>query len=374
MDSGLNETTDGKARPLRPGFAACAAKALAPASAHRRGIRKGLPERHAKIRAMSRRFHILTALSDGRFHSGEALGEALGISRTAVWKHLKALGEWGLDVHAVPGKGYRLAAPLELLRREPILAALDRDSRPLLAGLELHPHLASTNSHLSARAAAGLASGHACLTEYQTAGRGRRGRGWVSPFAANIYLSVLWRFTLSPAALGGLGLAVGVAVARTLQQAGLHDIGLKWPNDVMWRGGKLAGTLLEMSGESSGPVAVVIGIGLNVRMPAPAGAVIDQPWVDLETALGRGVSRNAVAGRLLHHLLQALRQYQLAGLTPFLEEWRRHDLIAGKTVRLQLPHRILTGVAQGVDPSGALLLQDRGTITRHTAGDVSVRL
>jgi len=323
---------------------------------------------------MSKRLDILYALGDGRFHSGEALAQALGVSRTAVWKHLQALGEWGLDVHAVPGKGYRLAAPLELLRREAIVAALDQNSRPLLADLELHLQLTSTNTHLSARATAGLPSGHACLAEYQTAGRGRRGRSWVSPFAANVYLSLLWRFSLAPATLGGLGLAVGVAVVRALQQAGLQGIGLKWPNDVIWRGRKLAGTLLEMTGESFGPVAVIIGIGLNVRMPASAGAAIDQDWVDMETALGAGTSRNALAGVLLHHLLLALRDYQNAGLAPFLEEWRRHDLIAGKSVRLQLPHRTLTGIAQGVDQTGALLLQDRGTVTSHAAGEVSVRL
>lgn len=322
---------------------------------------------------MSTRLHILTALGDGRFHSGEALAHTLGVSRTAVWKHLQALAEWGLDVHAVPGKGYRLAAPLELLRREAVLEALDHESRPLLAELEVHPQLGSTNTHLGTRLAA-LTSGHACLAEYQTAGRGRRGRSWVSPFGANIYLSLLWRFSLSPSSLGGLGLAVGVAVARALHEAGLQEIGLKWPNDILWRGRKLAGTLLEMSGEASGPVAVVIGIGLNVRMPAPAGAAIDQAWVDLETAVGGGVSRNATAGLLLHHLLLTMRQYQTAGLAPFLEEWRRRDLIAGRTVHLQLANRTLTGVAQGVDHTGALLLRDRGTVTSHTAGEVSVRL
>jgi len=323
---------------------------------------------------MSKRLDILYALGDGRFHSGQALAHTLGVSRTAIWKHLQVLGELGLEVHAVAGKGYRLAAPLELLRPEAIVAALDPNSHPLLSGLELHLQLTSTNTHLGARASLGLPSGHACLAEYQSAGRGRRGRSWISPFAANIYLSLLWRFSLAPATLGGLGLAVGVAVVRALRQAGLQDLGLKWPNDVIWRGRKLAGTLLEMSGESFGPVAVIVGIGLNVRMPATAGAAIDQDWVDMETALGNTVSRNALAGMLLHHLLLALRDYQSAGLAPFLEEWRRHDLIAGKAVRLQLPNHTLTGIAQGVDQTGSLLLRDHGTVTSHAAGEVSVRL
>lgn len=323
---------------------------------------------------MSKRFEILKTLGDGRFHSGAQLGIALGVSRTAVWKHLQALGELGLDIYAVPGKGYRLASPLELLQRDAILTALTEESRALLSELELHLYLNSTNSYLSSKAFAQLPSAYACMAEYQSAGRGRRGRTWISPFAANVYLSLLWRFTMSPAAVSGLGLVTGVAVARALHQAGLRDIGLKWPNDVMWRSRKLAGTLLEMTGESFGPINVVIGVGLNVRMPLHAGAHIDQAWVDMETALGSAVSRNTMAGLLLHHLLLALQQFQATGLAPFLEEWRQRDMIAGKTIHLQLPHETISGIVKGVDHNGALLLQSKGIISSHMAGEVSVRL
>jgi BirA family biotin operon repressor/biotin-[acetyl-CoA-carboxylase] ligase len=323
---------------------------------------------------MSLRFEILNTLGNGGFHSGARLGIALGVSRTAVWKHLRELGELGLDIHAVPGKGYRLASPLELLKRESILDSLTPESHALLSALEVHPHLESTNTYLSGKAAATSSSGYACLAEYQSAGRGRRGRTWISPFAANVYLSLLWRFTVNPTALGGLGLVSGVAVARALNQAGLRDLGLKWPNDVLWNGRKLAGTLLEMSGESYGPVSVVVGVGLNVRMPAPAGERIDQAWVDMETALAKSVSRNAMAGLLLHHLLLALQQFQAWGLAPFIQEWQQWDVVTGKTIRLQLPNETLTGVAKGIDRNGALLLQNRGIITSHMAGEVSVRL
>ena len=322
---------------------------------------------------MSLRFEILKTLGDGRFHSGAQLGRTLGVSRTAVWKHLQALGDLGLDIFAVTGKGYRLAQPLELLQRETIIDALPPESRALLTALELHSHIDSTNTYLSSKAAT-LGSGHACLAEYQSSGRGRRGRAWVSPYAASVYLSLLWRFTVSPTVLGGLGLVSGVAVARALREAGLRGFGLKWPNDIIWQGRKLAGTLLEMTGESYGPVSVVIGIGLNVRMPATAGARIDQAWVDVETALGRSVSRNMLAGQLLHHLLQALRQFEAQGLAPFINEWQQWDIVTGKTIHLQLPNETLTGIAKGIDRNGALLLQCRGTITSHMAGEVSVRL
>lgn len=322
---------------------------------------------------MTLRFEILRTLADGRFHSGAELGRTLGVSRTAVWKHLQALGELGLEIFAVTGKGYRLAHPLELMNHNEIINALTPDSRTLLSGLEVHSHLDSTNTYLS-RKATTLPSGYVCLTEYQSTGRGRRGRAWVSPYGASVYLSLLWRFTVSPAVLSGLGLVSGVAVARALREAGLQNIGLKWPNDIIWQGRKLAGTLLEISGESYGPINVVIGVGLNVRMPVAASKQIDQAWVDLETALGDSLSRNILAGLLLNHLLPALRQFQAKGLAPFLEEWRQWDIVTGKTIRLELPNKILTGVAQGIDHNGALLLQNRGTVSTHMAGDVSVRL
>ena len=323
---------------------------------------------------MSLRYDALKILSDGGFHSGTRLGGALGVSRTAVWKQLRALGELGLDIYAVPGKGYRLAQPVELLDAQAIRASLSDEGRALLSGLEVHPRLDSTNTYLMQRAAAGLPSGHACLAEYQEAGRGRRGRQWVSPFAANIYLSILWRFTLDPAQLGGLGLAVGVGMLRALRAAGVEGLGLKWPNDLLWQGRKLAGTLLEMSGESFGASTVVAGLGVNCRMPKAAGAHITQPWADLEEALGAGLSRNALAGGLLSHILQVLHDYQLHGLAPFLDEWQDYDAVRGKTINLQLPNERITGIAAGVDRGGALLLTRNGSTQAYLAGEISVRI
>ena len=319
---------------------------------------------------MSLRFEILKTLGDGCFHSGAQLGRSLGISRTAVWKHLQALGELGLDIFAVTGRGYRLAQPLELLNRDAIVKTMKTEARSMLSGLELHTQLDSTNSYISGNAAS-LPTGYACLAEFQSSGRGRRGRTWVSPYGANVYLS---RFSVSPTALNGLGLVSGVAIARALRQAGLQNIGLKWPNDVIWQGRKLAGTLLEMSGESNGPINVVFGIGLNVRMPTKAGRHIDQAWVDMETALGKSVSRNNLAGLLLQHLLMALQQFEAKGLAPFIIEWQLWDLVTGKTIRLKLPNETITGIAKGIDHNGCLLLQCRGTISSYMAGEVSVRL
>lgn len=323
---------------------------------------------------MSLRFDALRLLSDGGFHSGVELGNALGVTRTAVWKHVRALGELGLDIYAVPGKGYRLAQAIELLDRDAIDAAMATDGRSLLGGLEIHRTIDSTNSYLMKQAGTGLRSGHACLAEHQDAGRGRRGRPWISPYAANLYLSVLWRFTVDPAQLSGVGLAVGVALHRALRETGLTDLTLKWPNDILHRGRKLAGILLEMSGESFGASTVVIGVGINCRMPPGAGARIDQAWTDVETAVGHAVSRNQLAGTALSHVLKGLHEFQRAGLAPFLDEWQRHDAVRGKTISLQLPNETITGTAAGIDRSGALLLSRNGTTQRFLSGEISLRL
>ncbi|MEJ2346446.1 MAG: bifunctional biotin--[acetyl-CoA-carboxylase] ligase/biotin operon repressor BirA [Gammaproteobacteria bacterium] len=320
-------------------------------------------------------YRIVALLADGRFHSGQELGSALGISRAAVWKQLKALDALGVELFSVRGRGYALASPVELLDRAKIRGQLDTVGRKSLPELEIHPQIESTNRYLMGRVAAGLRPGHACLTERQTQGRGRRGRNWVSPFAANVYLSLYWRFPFSPSALAGLSLAAGVSAAMALEDAGVGDVSLKWPNDLLWRERKLGGILLEMAGEASGPCHVVIGVGINVAMPAAAGAGIDQPWVDLATIQPGAVpSRNRVAGLLLNHLLRAVQQYEARGVSPFIDQWQTRDATAGQPVELRLPDRAVTGIARGVDGQGALLLEHAGTVEPFSSGEVSLRL
>ncbi len=314
----------------------------------------------------------LRLLGDGRFHSGEQLGAQLGLSRSAVWKHLRGLERYGLRVKAIPGRGYRLEHPLELLDRDAILAGLGPRGQALLGGLELLTETASTNRYLIERAEE-LPSGHACLAEYQHAGRGRRGRRWIAPLGCSVCLSLLWRFPLEGPLVGGLGLALGVAVVHALRRLGARELGLKWPNDVLWRGRKLAGLLLEMSGEAYGACTVVVGVGLNVRFPSRQ-VPIDRPWTDLSRVLGRTASRNEAAAALLDELLQACARFEAEGLQPFLSEWEALDLLRDKPVRLHIGReRSLSGIARGVDPLGALLLEREGRITRHLAGETTVR-
>lgn len=313
----------------------------------------------------------MQVLADGRFHSGERLGETLGVSRTAVWKALRSLEQYGIAIQAVSGRGYRLSRPLELLRSELLLQQLDAESRQLLRGLVLFDAIDSTNTHLVQLQGDG--HGMACLAEYQSAGRGRRGRHWVSPFGSNIYLSLRWRFPQGMAHLSGLSLAMAVAVLRALGDVGIDGAGVKWPNDVYADGRKLAGILLEVTGEAAGPCDVVVGLGLNVWMPQTAASDIDQPWIDI-TTLRTGISRNILAGRLLHHLVLSLAQFQHEGLAPFAAEWRLRDILIGRKVRLLLPDEELRGIGCGIDSDGALLIERDGMRQRFTYGEVSLRL
>jgi len=263
---------------------------------------------------------------------------------------------------------------LELLDARRILETLDGQEGAHLARIEIHDQVDSTNARLMAEAQGGAPSGTVCLAERQTAGRGRRGRTWISPFGSNLYLSVLWRYALAPATLGGASLAVGVAVARVLRDAGVGDVALKWPNDLWWRRRKLGGLLLEVGGEAQGPSFLVAGLGINLRMPVDQGQVIEQPWTDLTTVLGQDCpGRNALAGRLIAALCSALGTYGRLGLEPFLADWDAFDGLRGETVCLRLGEQLIEGIHAGIAPDGALrLLTDQGVHSYH-AGEVSLR-
>ncbi len=316
---------------------------------------------------------VLVLLADGQFHSGSALGHTTGRTRSAVWKAIRSLQNTGLKIYCVRGKGYRLAQPMELLSRERILAALDNDTRQAVKQLDVYHEIDSTNACLLGVARQSNTSGHVCIAECQRKGRGRRGRQWVSPLGGNLYLSLLWRFHSGAASLAGLSLAIAVAVLRTLRDAGLNSAQLKWPNDILVNGHKLAGILLELAGEAAGPCAVVMGVGLNIRTPEAEMSMVEQSWTDLESALGETVSRNELAASLLQHLVRAIVDFERQGLTPFLTEWAQWDALAGNEITLDLPMGSLQGVVRGVDENGALLLICNGKLQRYHSGEVSVR-
>jgi BirA family biotin operon repressor/biotin-[acetyl-CoA-carboxylase] ligase len=318
--------------------------------------------------------HVVRTLADGRPRSGLDLAGQTGLSRSGIWKVIQQLRDLGLPIAAVPGVGYRLARPIELLDPDMIRSRLEPAAACLLGEIYLAEVLASTNTYLREEARRGAPAGSVCLTEMQTAGRGRLGRVWQSPFAGNIYLSVLARFA-SPAALAGLSLAVGVLVTRALRVAGAAGVGLKWPNDVLWQGGKLGGVLIEIGGEMHGPCAVTVGIGINCWLPQSLIDQIDQPVATLSKIPGmEGHSRNGLVAGVLNELLPALAAFEHQGLQHYAEEWTRYHVHQGLSVRLDTPAGSVRGTARGVDASGALLLgREDGTVGAYSTGDVSLR-
>lgn len=320
---------------------------------------------------MSLAISLLHILADGTFHSGEELGQQLGVSRTAVWKTLQQYDSMGLDIHAVHGRGYRLSEPVELLDADIIKKALRQDVHALLESFDVHMQIDSTNAWLMQQP---NWHGRVCLAEQQTAGRGRRGRQWVSPFAANIYLSLGWQFSLDSSALAGLSLACGVAVIQALKQFGVSDAGLKWPNDILRNGRKLGGILIEIRAEAGGTSNVVVGLGLNVHMPESVSTAIDQPWTDLRDLDGATISRNRLTASLLNELTDVCCACAEGKLSAYLEHWQEHDVHIGKQVTLHLPDGShCQGLARGIDTRGALLMEEAGAIRRFSCGEVSLR-
>ncbi|MDO9106500.1 MAG: bifunctional biotin--[acetyl-CoA-carboxylase] ligase/biotin operon repressor BirA [Methylovulum sp.] len=316
---------------------------------------------------------ILNLLADGQFHSGTELAHALGISRSSIWKHINTLTELGLPYSAVSGKGYRLDKPLELLAAADIRACLDPDTKALISSLEIHGQIDSTNRYLVEFAQLDTVSGRVCFAETQTAGKGRRGRQWVSPFGSNIYLSILWRFQQGYAGTAGLSLAIGVAVIRALRQLHIHDVGLKWPNDIYSQGKKLGGILIEIAGETDGPCAAVIGLGLNLFLPEAEAESIAQAWTDLDKVTGQTpLDRNRLAGCVLNQLLTVLAEFESIGIKAYLDEWRSYDCLQGQAAMLFIAEQPFTGIVRGIDGNGLLLLEHAdGKIQAFASGEVS---
>lgn len=311
--------------------------------------------------------------------SGDVLARENGETRAAVWKRIEALRAAGVEIEARAGRGYALARPLDLLDAGAIRAAIPDAARTQLAALDVAWSIDSTNSELLRRGPSreGVT---VLLAERQTGGRGRRGRSWTSPLAANLYLSLARSFDGGLARLGGLGLVAGIAAADALRSLDIEGVRLKWPNDLVVSDGsglrKLGGLLIEGSGEHAGPVRAVIGLGINVRMPPAQAQDIDQPWIDLATLAGYCLpARNRIAAALLGTLVPALERFDQEGLPAFLSRYADFDVLAGREVLIHggnVDHAV--GTVLGLAPDGALRVRlGDGAMRSFHAGEVSVR-
>jgi BirA family biotin operon repressor/biotin-[acetyl-CoA-carboxylase] ligase len=317
-------------------------------------------------------YRVLKRLATGDFYSGEILANHLGVSRGSVWHSVRELEAAGLEIYRVRGRGYRLQQPLSLLDAAEVRHHLGRRASGL--DLELVDSVGSTNTLALMRAQANAPTGTVIAAEWQTAGRGRRGRAWQAGIGGALTFSMVWRFAHGAGFLAGLSLAAGIALARALKTLGVADAGLKWPNDVVWRGRKLAGILIEMQGDALGPSCAVIGIGLNVRLSGAVRRRIDQAATDLETACGWMIDRNVVLARILIEMCSVLEAFARDGFAPLRAEWQCHHAWQDRSVTVALPDgRRESGVARGVDEDGALIVAARAGIRRYHSAEVSLR-
>ena len=318
---------------------------------------------------------LFRALADGQFRSGAELAAAMGVTRSAIWKSVAKLRQLGAEVHAVPNRGYRLrhaVAPLDAARISALLPAMMLQR---LDSLETQWQLESTNATLLAGPAPLPGQYAVLLAENQSGGRGRRGRNWLAPLGGSICYSVACALPQLPRDASALSLVIGVATLRALRAQGARELGLKWPNDVVAPGGKLAGVLIELRGESAGPVQLVVGVGINVRLAAATLREVrgsgTEP-IDL-AAVGATLDRNAIVGTMIGEHIACIDTFVATGFQPFLDEWRAADVLCDRPVTVHDGGEPWNGVARGIDDSGALRVARSDRTVLVTAGDVSIR-
>jgi BirA family biotin operon repressor/biotin-[acetyl-CoA-carboxylase] ligase len=318
---------------------------------------------------------VLNILTSGDFHSGESIGKALGISRMAISKAIKGLKQQGLNITSVPGKGYQLASPIQLIDKDLICAALTRAGSPVCEIEVLH-QVGSTSDYLLEQSRLRDISRTVCLAESQSRGRGRRQRGWHSGPYRNIALSIGWRFDDGMAGLSGLGIAAGITVAETLHKIGLdNNIGLKWPNDIVWNDKKLGGLLIDVRGETDGPCFAVLGLGVNLALTESEQQTIDQPCVSLEQIAYDKIDRNLLMIAMIRALTELFESYASSDFKRFQQLWSGYDRLHGREVKVVRGETSFSGVAMGIDEFGALLLDEgKGSFSKFFSGDVSLRL
>jgi BirA family biotin operon repressor/biotin-[acetyl-CoA-carboxylase] ligase len=317
-------------------------------------------------------FSLLRRLSEGGFHSGEVMAQEFGVTRATVCNALHDAAQLGVELYSVRGRGYRLARPLQWLDVAKMHPHLGPAAGLLQIGIL--DHAASSNALLMQQSAQGGASGTVLAVEWQTAGRGRRGRVWHSGLGDALTYSVLWRFEGGLATLAGLSLAVGIAQMRALDELGVSGAGLKWPNDVLLDGGKLAGILIEAQGDMLGPSVVVIGIGLNLHLPEAMRERIDQPVSELFPPDGPPADRNRVLAVSLRHLAAVLQEFARGGFAPLRAEWESLHVFQGSEARMLMPDGTqVEGRVLGVTDEGALRLLTAHGERHFNAGEVSLR-
>jgi BirA family biotin operon repressor/biotin-[acetyl-CoA-carboxylase] ligase len=323
-------------------------------------------------------FALLRILADGEFHSGEVLAQRLGMSRASINNALHNLQQYDLTLYSIRGRGYCLNNPPQWLDKSQIIAHLGNASADF--DLEILDSAPSSNTLLLQRAAQGAVHGSVLCIEWQSAGRGRLGRPWYAGLGNALTFSLLWRFDCGLAGLSGLSLASGVALIRAFNALGIRGAQLKWPNDILASDGKIAGILIEAQGDMLGPSLVVIGIGINLTLPAQVRRRIDQPVSDLSQLSASLPHRNLLLATVLRELANVLREFSAGGFAALRTEWESYHFFQNQAVQLLLPDgETIKGIVRGVNPEGALLVEVGSNSNGHPeirtfhAGEISLR-
>ncbi|MDT3276039.1 bifunctional biotin--[acetyl-CoA-carboxylase] ligase/biotin operon repressor BirA [Shewanella sp. SP2S2-4] len=311
-----------------------------------------------------RKRQILALLSCGQFVSGEQLATELGISRAAVNKHIDALETYGVAIYSVKGRGYKLANPISLIDASRLVQSIDNRCF-------YFDEIASTNGFMLSHTTE-LKNGDVCVAEYQSAGRGRRGRTWVSPYGHHLYFSLFWTFPQGMAQAMGLSLVVACTLVEVLKSFGVENIGVKWPNDIYLDNKKLAGILIEMSGQADSQCQLIIGVGVNMAMSEEQGKGIDQPWSDLSDLVDMP-DKTALIIELQKQLKRDIQLFEREGLAAFKARWQAADLFYGREIRLLMGEKSVEGICRGVDEQGAVLLETADDVQAFIGGEISLR-
>ncbi len=309
---------------------------------------------------------LTSILSDLKYHDGDSIGSKLGITRSAVWKNIKKLEEYGIEINSIKNKGYALKEPLILLDKDLIT---DKIANPNIE-IEVLEHIDSTNNYL--RKNFKFNKRQICLSESQVGGRGRTGRSWYSPFGQNIYMSYAQSFKKDISELSGLSLVISIAAANAIKELGIsNDIMLKWPNDGMYMGQKIIGNLIEVQSEAYGESMVIIGLGINVNMLNDEDQNITQNWSSLRKITGNYIDRNALAISLIHNLNISIEQFIKYGLREFMSKWHELDSLYNKNIKLN--NGEYEGVSKGINEQGNLLLElSNGEVRAFASGEASI--
>ena len=313
---------------------------------------------------------IVKRLSDGKFYDGTSLGEQLGITRSAVWKVMKRLEGFGVMVESVKGKGYRLQQPLVLLDEE----ILNQQLKKQKIHVDVYQTVSSTFACFDDSPQDQMV---AAIAEFQSQGRGRLKRNWVSPFAENITCSLRYPFSKDMSELSGLSLVISLAMVHAIEiVSGLNgQLSVKWPNDVYFQGKKLAGTLIEIAAEPHGYCHVIIGMGVNVNMQSIDDGSSIRPWTSLRNETGHYIDRNPLVVELFVQVKLYIERFEKEGLASFVEEWHALDCLQGQSITLNNLGKNINGTVLGINELGHLqLTMSDKTVKTFAAGDVTTQV